>query len=200
MKALLLNEIHLYDDFDVEQDEKTASAVVPSTSLSTVGFSQLTPKLVRELEEGLHNGRKIQERNIALISFLADAGHDGEGHEARALLDTACLPMLVAARLDSLIKHLSRTRDRVSGSLHIELSLPVLAYSYNPDVFFNPGADGDRDFHPVYRNETYFERLRGYDKAFPTCANEALSVSRHLDNVLFWLSKLQGEGEHMSRF
>src|SRR5690606_16861254 len=96
LKALVLNEIHLYEIQDEERDAEAAQSLISASSLEPLGLAQMTPKVVYELEEGLYAGRPIREKDGLLRNYLRSLGYKGDGHEAMALLDPRCIPWIVA--------------------------------------------------------------------------------------------------------
>lgn len=190
MKALVLNELQYYRGKNLKRDEAAARRHVPNTSLEPLGFAQLAPKTVHDLEKGLSGGKQVRPEATELVSFLSAKGYSGEGHEATALLDPDCVPMLVGAKIESLIDYYERALDKFSAK-PLRIDSRTLAYGYKPDVFYNPKDPGDPNFHPVESAEQALsERLRGYDLLFPCTQENVLTKSKHLKNVENWLTRL----------
>jgi hypothetical protein len=190
MKAIVLNELQFYTPKTVKRDADALGKVIPASSLESLGFSQMTPKAVHDLENGLIGGKKVRPEYTQLTYFFSTRGHSGEGHEARALLDPTCVPMIVAAKLESLVEVYDRTVDKFSAK-PMRIDLETLAYGYKPDVFWNPKDIGDPNFHAVTSAEQALnERIKGYELLFPCAQKLALSKSVHLANVGRWVVRL----------
>lgn len=190
MKALVLNELQYYKGKNLKRDEAAARRHIPNSSLEPLGFAQLSPKAVHELEKGLSGGKNVRPEATALINFLTAKGYSGEGHEATALLDPDCVPMLVGAKIEALIDYYERAMDKFSGK-PLRIDCRTLAYGYKPDVFYNPKDPGDPNFHAVTSAEQALsERLRGFDLLYPCTQENVLTKSRHLKNVENWLARL----------
>lgn len=190
MKALVLNELQYYKGKNLKRDQAALRRHVPNTSLETLGYAQLAPKTVYELEKGLSGGKQVRPEATALIAFLESKGYRGEGHEATALLDPDCVPMLVAAKVESLIDYYERAVDRFSAK-SLRIDVRSLAYGYKPDVFYNPKDPGNPDFHAVTSAEQALsERLRGFELLYPCTQENVLAKSRHLKNVEQWLARM----------
>ena len=190
MKALVLNELQFYRGKNLKRDEAALRRHIPNSSLECLGYSQMAPKTVFELEQGLSGGKKVRPEATALTSFLSGRGLTGEGHEAAALLDPDCVPMLVGAKIESLIDYYERAVDKFSAK-PLRIDVRTLAYGYKPDVFYNPKDPGNPDFHPVTSAEQALgERLKGFELLFPCTQENVLSQSKHLKNVERWLMRL----------
>ncbi len=190
MKALVLNELQFYRGKNLKRDEAAARRHIPNSSLECLGYSQMSPKTVFELEQGLSGGKKVRPEATALTTFLSDRGLTGEGHEASALLDPDCVPMLVGAKIESLIDLYERSVDKFSAK-PLRIDIRTLAYGYKPDVFYNPKDPGNPNFHPVTSAEQALsERLKGFELLFPCSQENILVQSKNLKNVERWLLRL----------
>ncbi len=190
MKALVLNELQQYRGKNLKRDEAASKRHIPNSSLEPLGFAQLSPKAVYELEKGISGGKTVRPEATELINFLTAKGYSGEGHEATALLDPDCVPMLVGAKLESLIDYYERATDKFSAK-PLRIDIRTLAYGYKPDVFWNPKDPGDPNFHAVTSAEQALsERLQGFDLLYPCSQENVLTKSRHLKNVEQWLIRL----------
>jgi hypothetical protein len=179
MKALVRNELHWYDPKDALGDRMAKAGKADSTE--TLGYAQITPKGINEFETGVINGQQVREPDQKLAKFLAGKGHAGYGHEAEALEDPSCVPMIVAAKLNTLVQIYEK-----SGTL---INAKTLAYGYNADVYYNPGAPGS--FHAAaYPGADSVEKRLGNVKAFPVIPNDALKASVHLRNVESQMAKI----------
>jgi hypothetical protein len=172
MKALVRNELHWYDAKDKAGDQ-AAQAGKPNQT-ETLGYEQITPKGVQEFESGVINGQKVREPDTNLTKFLASKGYSGPGHEAKALEDPSCAPMIVAAKLNTLVQAYEKSGTAVNAR--------TLAYGYNADVYYNPSHPSG--FHAAaYPGASAVESRLGNVKAFPTDSEAALKESIHLRNV-----------------
>lgn len=86
MRSLVRNELHNYDLKDRTGDN---AAKEGKASSETLGFAQITPIGVKSFERDYP----------ALAEFLKGKGYAGQ--EAKALEDPSCVPMIVAAKLQS---------------------------------------------------------------------------------------------------
>jgi len=190
MKALVLNELQQYQAKTLGRDEEARGKTVSAQHLEPLGFTQMTPKTVHELESGLIAGKKVRTELTQLTSFLTQCGHTGDGHEARALLDPNCVPILVAAKLESLIEYYERARDKFSAK-PMRVDAETLAYGYKPDVFYNPKDPGNPNFHAVTSSRaTLDERMKGNVLLFPCSMKNVLKESVHLANIDAWFVRL----------
>jgi hypothetical protein len=172
MQALVRNELHWYDAKDKAGD-RAAQAGHPNPT-ETLGYAQITPKGVQEFESGVINGQRVREADNNLTQFLASKGYSGPGHEARALEDPSCVPMIVAAKLNTLVQAYEKSDTTINAR--------TLAYGYNADVYHNPS--NPNSFHAAaYPGAATVEQRLGNVKAFPTDSEAALKESIHLRNV-----------------
>jgi hypothetical protein len=172
MKALVRNEIHNYGVQDALADGMAKHGHVNQTE--TLGYAQITPAGLKQFETQYP---QLQE-------FMTSKGYSDPNAEANALRDPSCVPMIVAAKLQSEIDTLTETQDKFHPSQPVEINLRTLAYTYNADVYYNPKTPGSPDFHAnVVPKAKELERLRGYDKAYPTSDERVLSQSQHVKNV-----------------
>ena len=171
MKALVRNELHHYDVKDGFGDTM-AKLGHPKTS-ETLGYSQITPTGVRD----------FCNRYPQLKQFISQR-HTGPNAEAEALRDPACVPMIVAAKLQSEVDFYKQANDKLSPAQKVPINARTLAYAYNADVYYNPSNPQDPDFHSnIIPKAKELEKLRGYEKAYPTGDDRVLSKSQHLKNV-----------------
>lgn len=172
MKALVRNEIHNYDLKDGLGD--TMAKYGHADATETLGYPQITPVGLKQFEE----------RYPQLKDFLTSKGYTGQNAEADALRDPSCTPMIVAAKLQSEVDTLKTAHDRLHPDQKIDINWRTLAYTYNADVYYNPKAPNNPDFHAnVVPKAKELEHLRGYEKAYPTSDERVLSKSEHLKNV-----------------
>lgn len=171
MKALVRNELHNYDVRDSLGD--AAAKYGLASSGETLGFAQITPLGVS----------RFWSAYPQLEKFLSDKGY-GETNAADALRDPKCTPMIVAAKLQSEIDELTSTKDKLHPDRPVTINWRTLAYTYNPDVYFDPKAPKNADFHAsIVPGAKDLEKLRGYEKAYPTSDQRVLKQSQHLKNV-----------------
>jgi len=176
MKAIVRNELHWYDEDDKKQDITAGKGKTEWTK--TIGYAQITPTGIAEFAKAYPE----------LKAFFEKRGYKGEGHEAKALLDPECVPMIVAAKFLSLCQHYESTTDKLPSN-YVEKGTKInprtLAYGYNADVYYNPNNSKNPDFHantsPIGAKD--IEKLKGCVKAFPTASAKALNASQHLKNV-----------------
>jgi len=179
MKALVRNELHWYSVEDRSQDGEARKGKLSLGN--TAGYSQITPRGVQEFETGMQNGQKVREPYPQLTDFLKKRGHSGKGHETQALQDPDCVPMIVAAKLSTLVDLYEK-----SGTA---INLRTLAYGYNADVTYHP--DDPTKFHAASLPlQAPLEQSFGFKKAFPTDNEAALKESVHLKNVEAELKRL----------
>lgn len=172
MKALVRNEIHNYDVQDAFADRMAKQGHVNQTE--TLGYAQITPA-------GL---KQFKTRYPQLKEFLTSKGYSGLNDEAKALCDPACVPMIVAAKLQSEVDTLKTAHDKLQPNRLVEINVRTLAYTYNADVYYDPNVASNPDFHAnVVPKAKGLEHLRGYDKAYPTSDERVLSKSQHVKNV-----------------
>lgn len=172
MKALVRNELHWFDVKDKGGDKKAKDGN-PDLA-ETLGYSQITPNGVSEFETGIINGQKAREPDQKLTEFLKEKGHSGNGHEARALEDPSCVPMIIAAKLNTLVDLYEK-----SGTA---INYRTLAYGYNADVYYNP--NNPTKFHSLsIPGAAMVESQMGNKKTFPTDSDNALNASNHLKNI-----------------
>lgn len=180
MQALVRNELHHYDPGDIRGDKQAQSGKVNDSE--TLGYAQITPVGLRSFEQ----------KYPQLKAFLEAKGYSGPGHEAKALEDPACVPMIVGAKLQSIADLYQSTHDKITGAPSISINARTLAYGYNADVYYNPKDTTNPDFHAnVFPKAREFEHLRGYEKAFPTSDERVLSRSAHVQNVEAQLKTLR---------
>ena len=190
MKALVLNEIQGYTPKLIKRDLEARGKQISAQSLETLGFAQLSPKSIYDMQHGLSGGKKVRTELTQLTYYFSTRGHSDEGHEARGLLDPTCVPMIVAAKLESLLETYERTLDRFSNK-PMRIDMETLAYGYKPDVFWNPKDIGDPNFHAVTTAERALdERIKGYELLFPCSQKLALAQSEHLASVAKWVTRL----------
>lgn len=190
MKALVLNEIQGYTPKLIKRDTDAQNKTVSAQSLETLGYAQMTPKSVHDLEHGLSGGKKSRTELTQLTHYFSTRGHRGEGHEAKALLDPTCVPMIVAAKLEALIEAYEKSLDKFSNK-PMRVDMETLAYGFKPDVFWNPKDIGDPNFHAVTSpQEALDERIKGLELLFPCSQKLALTKSVHLANVAKWVTRL----------
>ncbi len=172
MQALVRNELHHYDPGDIAGDKQARSG--KGNDAETLGYAQITPIGLRAFEQ----------RYPQLKEFLESKGYSGPGHEAKALEDPSCVPMIVGAKLQSIADHYQSSRDKITGAASVSVNARTLAYGYNADVYYNPKSSANPDFHAnIFPKAKEIEHLRGYDKAFPTSDERVLSKSAHVQNV-----------------
>lgn len=143
---------------------------------TTIGYSQLSQKAVNDL----------QGVSPALKELLKGRGYEQDAK--RALEDPECVPMLVAAKLESLCLLYEKSKDatqlRDDRMEAVKPSVDSLAYGYNADVYFDPKKE-KREYHSndcgSYGKK--YELAIGNLKAFPTANREALAESKHLSHV-----------------
>lgn len=172
MKALVRNELHNYDVKDHVGDTMARFGHVDSTE--TLGYPQITPLGLKQFED----------KYPQLKAFIASKGHTGANAEADALRDPACTPMIVAAKLQSEVDTLKNAQDKLQPGHKVQINWRSLAYTYNADVYYNPKTPQNPDFHAnIVPKAKDIEHLRGYDKAYPTSDERALSQSQHVKNI-----------------
>jgi hypothetical protein len=190
MKALVLNEIHNYSPKLIKRDAEALENPIRAQSLEPLGYAQMTPKSVHDLEQGMVGGKKARAELTQLSYYFSTRGHTGEGHEARALLDPTCVPMIVAAKLETLLETYEKSLDRFSNQ-PMRIDMETLAYGFKPDVFWNPRDIGDPNFHAVTSAEQALtERLKGFELLFPCSQKLALTQSVYLASVAKWVIRL----------
>ncbi|MBX3152078.1 hypothetical protein KF728_18110 [Candidatus Obscuribacterales bacterium] len=190
MKALVLNEIQYYAPKQIKRDAEARERTPGAQSLEPLGYAQMTPKSVRDLEEGLVGGKKVRAELTQLSYYFSTRGHTGEGHEARALLDPTCVPMIVAAKIETLLDAYEKVLDKFSNK-PMRVDMETLAYGFKPDVFWNPKDIGDPNFHAVASAEQALtERIKGFELLFPCSQKLALTQSIHLASVAKWVIRL----------
>ena len=172
MKALVRNELHNYDVKDRMGDEKSHHGYI--NPRETLGYAQIAPIGVT----------KFCAKYPQLQEFLAKHGHSGQKAEASALLDPKCVPMIMAAKLQSEVDDFKHTSDKMRPGKSVEINARSLAYAYNADVYYNPKTPENPDLHAnVLPKAKELEHVRGYEKAYPTSDERVLSKSEHLKNV-----------------
>ncbi len=172
MQALVRNELHNYDVKDRFGD--TMSKHGNAEPGETLGYSQISPNGVKE----------FCQKYPQLREYLASKGYDGKNAEAAALRDPSCIPMIVAAKLQSEVDTLKTAHDKLHPDKPVDINWRTLAYTYNADVYYNPKTPDSPDFHAsIYPKAKEMEHLRGYEKAYPTSDGLVLSNSEHLKNV-----------------
>lgn len=190
MKALVLNEIHNYSPKLIKRDAEAREKEISAQSLEPLGYAQMTPKSVHDLEHGLVGGKRAREELTQLSYYFSTRGHTGEGHEARALLDPTCIPMIVAAKLETLLETYEKSLDKFSNK-PMRIDMETLAYGFKPDVFWNPKDIGDPNFHAITSAEQALtERIKGFELLFPCSQKLALTKSSYLASVAKWVIRL----------
>jgi hypothetical protein len=185
MKALVWNELNCYSFEDAGQDAEAKRGTMEPTSKETVGYAQISPRAIKEFETGkTANGATLREPYPQLAEYFQSKGYNKEGYQSQVLEDPTCIPMIVAAKLESLCDYYDSHRDKVTGG-KIEINSQSLVYGFNADVFYNPHNKANPGFHsnplPVVAQQ--METRLGNEKAFPTSDPNVLSASRHLQNV-----------------
>ncbi len=172
MRALVRNELHNYDVKDRMGGNKSNHGQVPFDE--TLGYSQISVDGVKMFELQYP---KLKE-------FLECKGYTGKNHEAQALQDPTCTPMIVAAKLQTEVDALKNSHDKLHSVKPISITWRTLAYTYNSDVYYNPKSSTNPDIHAnVIPKAKELEHLRGYEKAYPTSDERVLNKSEHLKNV-----------------
>lgn len=179
MKAYTLNEIYNYDRNDWIDDIAVANGKLIDLPLrkaedATLGLSQISPKGVRDFEDSYPQ----------LRNFLESKGYSGPGHEAKALLDSECVAMIVAAKTAAIVEDM-----RKHGIEHP--TNEQLAYAYNPDVF-SYSENGHRQYKALYQGEIYASKAQHWDQKKEYYANNpaVIAASKHIKNVLERLNEL----------
>ncbi len=179
MKALVRNELHWYDPKDALGDGMARAGKPDYTE--TLGYAQITPKGIHEFETGVINGQQVLKPDPQLSEFLAGKGYSGAGHEAKALEDPSCVPMILAAKLNTLVHVYEKSGTPINAR--------TLAYGYNADVYYNPSKPGS--YHAAaYPGADSVEKRLGNLKAFPIISEDVLKTSIHLRNVESQMSKI----------
>lgn len=172
MRALVRNELHNYDVKDSMGDNRSEHGYV--NPCETLGYAQIAPIGVVTFCAKYPQLRK----------FLNEQGHLGPNAEATALLDPACLPMIMAAKLQSEVDDFKHVQDKMLPGKCVEINARSLAYAYNADVYYNPKTPENPDLHAnIIPKAKEIEHLRGYEKAYPTSDERVLIKSEHLKNV-----------------
>ncbi len=185
MKAIVHNELHNYSFEDAGQDRKAKHGLMDSTSKETIGYAQISPRAIKEFETGVTaSGVKVREPYPQLSEFFHTKGYSEAGYQSRVSEDPTCIPMIVAAKLESLCDYYKSHKDVVSGS-KTDITPQSLAYGFNADVFYDPHNKTNPGFHanPLPVVASAIEEKLGNQKAFPTSDRRALQASLHLQNV-----------------
>jgi hypothetical protein len=171
MKAYTLNEIKFYHTDDQIQDQLAKNGIDGGW---TLGIAQITTKGVREFEA----------KYPQLKEFLLKHGY-GPGQEMKALLDPACVPMIVAAKTASIIEDLNRH--------HIPITTETVAYGYNPDVYSYSKPGGGRTYVALYGRHVEESHKNHPDQKKEYYSNkpEVIHASKHIKNVLSCLDEVQ---------
>jgi hypothetical protein len=171
MEAYTLNEIKFYHLDDQVQDLLAANG---HDGGWTLGLAQITTKGVREFEE----------KYPQLKKFLKDHGY-GPGQEMKALLDPACVPMIVAAKTATIVEDLNKH--------HVPITAETVAYGYNPDVFSYSNNKKGRDYVAIYGRD-HIEASNSLHpdqkKEYYANAPAVVHASKHIKNVLNALEEL----------
>jgi len=174
MKAYIRNELAFYNQDDW-RDDLAALAGHPRSDTATLGMSQISIKGVREFEE----------RYPQFKQFLEGKGYSGPaGHEARALLDPTCVPMIVAAKTASVVDDLEKH--------HVSVTPETVAYAYNPDVYSYPDGHGKQEYKALYQGEVLASKAQHWDQKKEYYANnpDVIAASKHIKNVLQCMQEL----------
>lgn len=172
MQALVRNELHHYDPGDIAGDRNASEG--QANDSETLGYAQITPLGLRSFE--------LQYPQLK--AFLTAKGYIGSGHEQKALEDPSCVPMIVGAKLQSIADFYKKSHDKITGAPNVPITAKTLAYAYNADVYYNPNNSKLPDFHAnVLPKAKDAEKLRGYEKAYPTGDLRVLSKSVHVQNI-----------------
>ena len=174
MKAYTLNEINHYDRWDWADDLLAAAGSLRDSPTrkaeqATLGLAQISPKGVHEFEV----------RYPQLQRFLAAKGYSGPGHEAKALLDPECVPMIVAAKTASIVEDLHKRGIKHPTSEQI-------AYAYNPDVYSYSDGKDSKEYKSLYQLEVTASNVLHRDQVKEYCANskDVINASKHIHNVM----------------
>jgi len=175
MKAYVRNELAFYGPDDLGQDIAARGGIDPNFHHFTLGMAQITSIGVKEFEH----------RYPQLKQFLESKGY-GPGHEAQALLDPECVPMIVAAKTASIIDDL-----RKHGIEHP--TSEQIAYEYNPDVYSH-SEGGHREYKTIYGDlKIAMSKALHHDQKkeyYPNDPN-VLTNSEHVHNVMSWLRRYE---------
>lgn len=174
LKAIPLNELHFYDKFDLAEDVLASSTadsnVKKAIDDKTLGMSQITPQGLRDMCEYFP---QLQE-------FITAKGYSG--NEPKALLDSSCIPMIVAAKTALIVRDLNKN--------HIPVSTDTIAYSYNADVYSYSNGHGGKEYKCLQNAlQVNTSKLLHWDqrKEYYANAPEVAKESIHLRNVKRWL-------------
>jgi len=174
MQAYTRNEIASYDRWDLKEDIDAATNNLMDlpgrpANQATLGISQISPKGVHEFEE----------KYPQLKKFLESKGYSGANHEAAALLDPDCVPMIVATKTASVVEDLHKHGIQKPTSEQI-------AYAYNPDVYsYSNGHDG-KEYKALYQLDVKVSATFHPDQKKEYYANkpEVIAASKHIHNVM----------------
>jgi hypothetical protein len=169
MKAYVRNELECYGFEDHKQD---IAAKLGKDGGWTLGMTQITT-------EGI---RKFENRYPLFHQFLESKGHSGHGHELRALLDSDCVAMIVAAKTATLVEDLHKHGIKNPTDAQ-------LAYAYNPDVYSYSDGHGQRVYKALYHPNIELSKAQHWDQRKEYWANttETINASEHIKNVLRYL-------------
>lgn len=179
MKAITLNELNFYDKVDLAEDvlaevSEKHPKVKESIDDKTLGMTQITPKGLRDMCDYFPQ----------LKEFIKEKGYTGK--EQMALLDPACVPMIMAAKTALIVRDLNRNQ--------IPINSENIAYSYNADVYSYSDGHGGKVYEclkgPIEVNKSklfHWDQIKEYYANDPNVAQK----SEHLGNVKRWLNKLK---------
>lgn len=177
LQAYVRNELEHYDRFDRAEDFAVAAG--KNLDDKTLGMSQITPIGVRKFETQFPQLKK----------FLESKGYSGPGHEAKALLDPECIPMIVAAKTATIVSQYEKHKVPIDNN--------TVAYGFNADVYSWPAdqkhPEKGRTYQSLYGADVYVAQLQheGFKKEMEPKSQEGLSASQHVANVQRHLTYLQ---------
>ncbi|MBZ0189275.1 MAG: hypothetical protein K8F91_23725, partial [Candidatus Obscuribacterales bacterium] len=178
LRAVIRNELHFYDPRDIQDDD---NAKAGEKSTGTLGYAQITPKGITEFV------RVVPE----FKDFIKDKGYEVPDDENKILEDPGCVPMIVAAKMASLIKNYQMHNQKHPDN-PVAINPRSLIYGYNADVQ-RVNQNGKITFESMTDREADFKRALKYDlqKVHPSSDPRILDASNHLRHVLQQLNAIQ---------
>lgn len=172
LKAFVRNELaHYRRENSVRDMAASTGQILPNNP--PLGMSQVTASEIRAFEV----------RYPQFHTYIYARGYKGTGHEQKALLDAECIPMIMAAKIATLVDEI-----RKSGIKHPTYT--QLAYAYNPDVYSYSAGENDRVYKSFQTQmEATASKALHFDQRkekFATDPRIAMN-SKHVQNILKWM-------------